>query len=45
MVVTPGGISCAKGDPLQKTIDRRVDAMTAKGDNCEGILFKERDNS
>lgn len=31
-----GGWSCEKLTSMKGTIDRRVDAMVAKGDNCEG---------
>lgn len=33
-----GGFICAKLKPgLKATIDKRGDAMNAKGDNCDGI--------
>lgn len=32
------GIECAKGMAMQSLIDRMGDNMSAKGDNCEGIV-------
>lgn len=40
LVGTPDkGIQCGKLTSLRRTIDQRVrqDAMTAKGNNCEGL--------
>ena len=38
IIVDPDeGFVCAKGTPLQPTLDANVKNMTAQGDNCEGL--------
>ena len=38
IIVDPDeGFVCAKGTPLQVTLDANVLTMTAQGDNCEGL--------
>lgn len=38
LVIGSGGFECAKNSALRWTIDERVASMTAKGDNCIGIV-------
>ena len=37
IIASGDGITCAKYTSLKHTIDARVDKMTAKGDNCNGL--------
>ena len=34
------GFECGKHTALKDTIDKNVDKMTAKGDNCEGLKME-----
>ena len=37
IVAGADGITCAKHTSLKLTIDARINKMTAKGDNCDGL--------
>jgi len=37
LTVDGEGFKCAKNTSWARVIDERVTAMTAKGDNCEGL--------
>lgn len=44
LVCGANGFECSKLTTMKETIDLRVDSMTAKSDNCDGVagLISER---